>query len=207
MKLADIKGTYDAIFSLGDLCGPSIQLEKHKLRPYSGVLDWMGSHQLSDVNRLLRNRFEGFMQLPNLNVLGYASQKIFLVVDEAYNVASNHDFFVARNTPDHLATYPEVKAKYDRRVARFLEKTTTCSHLLFIRTGGTLEEVRELHAVLSGLVTHHFTILFVEHTKVTGIVETEWPLPSVCSIQLPDNDVLFGNDLLWAQILQGIYLK
>ncbi|MCY9694370.1 DUF1796 family putative cysteine peptidase [Paenibacillus alginolyticus] len=206
MRLADIKGSYDAILSLGDLCAPSIQLEKHKLRPYSGVLDWMGSHNLSDVNRLLRNRFHGFMELANLKVIGHASEKIFLVVDEAYNIASNHDFYVARNKASHLSTYPEVKAKYDRRVARFIEKTSTCKKILFIRTGGTPDQVVELQSVLSELVKHDFNVLFVEHTNVSGIVETHWPIPKVCSIQLPNHNFLFGNDHLWSQILHDIHL-
>ncbi|NGY80941.1 hypothetical protein F6Y03_01655 [Bacillus megaterium] len=32
-----------------------------KLRPCSGVLDWMTSPSLTDVNRLLTNRFQNFL--------------------------------------------------------------------------------------------------------------------------------------------------
>jgi hypothetical protein len=39
MKLVDVKGTYNAIFSLGDLCLTAIQLEKNNLRPFSGMLE------------------------------------------------------------------------------------------------------------------------------------------------------------------------
>ncbi|EHL78862.1 DUF1796 family putative cysteine peptidase [Bacillus smithii] len=46
MSLEDIKGTYDSVFSLGDLCLTSIQLKKNNLRPFSGVLDWMASPSL-----------------------------------------------------------------------------------------------------------------------------------------------------------------
>ncbi|WP_081752173.1 DUF1796 family putative cysteine peptidase [Paenibacillus sp. 1-18] len=34
-------GDYDAVFSLGGHCLPSIQLDKNGMRPYAGPLDWM----------------------------------------------------------------------------------------------------------------------------------------------------------------------
>jgi hypothetical protein len=118
MRLQELKGSYDAIFSLGDLCLSSIQLQNNNLRPYSGVLDWMASPKLSDVNRLLKNRFIGFMDLPNLRIIGYADDNI-CVSDEAYHFVSNHDFEVGPNTLTHLGTYPEVREKFDRRLNVF----------------------------------------------------------------------------------------
>lgn len=61
MKLQDIKGSYNAIYSLGDLCLASIQLKQNNLRTFAGVLDWAGSPILPDVTRLLQNRFAGLM--------------------------------------------------------------------------------------------------------------------------------------------------
>jgi len=136
LKIAGIKGEYDGIFSLGELCYISILLEKNGIRPYSGVLDWMGSYGLSNVNRLLRNRFEGFMDRHQIECIGTAGEKLYLVKDKTYDILSNHDFFIAQNDPKLLEAYPSVKAKYDRRVARFLEKVDTSKRLLLSAAAG-----------------------------------------------------------------------
>jgi hypothetical protein len=207
MNLEDIKGTYDAIFSLGDLCLASIQLRKNNLRPFAGVLDWMGSPSLSNVNRLLRNRFVGFMDLPNLRIIGYANEKFICVSDDAYHIVSNHDFEADKNTLSHLATYPEVKEKFDRRIQRFLEKIATSQRVLFVRTEGTFEEVLELESILSEMVKNDFRILLVNHSSVGGIVEKDWPLKKVCTVELPDHDKWTANDHYWRTILDGIHIR
>ncbi|MCM3197151.1 DUF1796 family putative cysteine peptidase [Priestia megaterium] len=206
MSLENIKGSYDAIFSLGDLCLTSIQLEKNNLRPFSGPLDWMASPSLKDVSRLLQNRFSGFMELPNLAVRGYGAVDNFLVIDEAYNIVSNHDFATDKNTLSHLATYPEVKEKFNRRIRRFLEKMNTSQRVLFIRTEGTFEEILELELILSGIVKNDFRILLVNHSSVNGIIEKNWPLKRVCAIELP-NDNIWNNDRYWKMILSEVSLN
>jgi hypothetical protein len=207
MKLQDLTGTYDAIFSLGDLCIASQQLEKNNLRLYSGVLDWMGSPALSNVNRLLKNRFIGFMDLPNLRIIGYGSENKICVADDAYNIVSNHDFEVGKNSLSHLGGYPEVKEKFDRRIRRFLEKVASCQRILFVRTEGDLEETEALTKVLSGLVRKDFRVLLVNHADVEGLVEDDWPLEKVCAVRLPAVNKFTNNDHLWKKLLEGIHIS
>jgi hypothetical protein len=207
MKLSNLKGEYDAIFSLGDLCLASIQLRKLGLRPYAGVIDWMGSPSLSDVNRLLRNRFAGFMELQNLSIIGYATEQFICVIDNAYNIVSNHDFSTDKNTLTYLTTYPEVKEKFERRIRRFLEKMETCKRVLFVRTEGTYEEAAELQEVLSSLVKRDFRVLLINHTDVEGIVEDNWSLKKVCAVQFPNKDKWYSNDDYWNAVFDGIRLK
>lgn len=205
MDLAQLKGKYDAIFSLGDLCLGSIQLKKNNLRPYSGVLDWMASPQLSDINRLLENRFVGFMDYENLRIIGYADDCI-CVADDGYNIVSNHDFGRDKNTLQYLGSYDEVMQKYERRIQRFLSKMKTAKRILFVRTEGTLGDAADLQDILSKLVKHDFSILLINHTPVTGIVEKNWPLEKVCSIEFPNTDKWEGNHELWEEVLSGIRL-
>lgn len=207
VRLQDLKGTYDIIFSLGDLCIASLKLRQNNLRPYAGVLDWMATPSLSDVNRLLKNRFIGFMDLPNLRIIGYAGEHYICVSDDAYHFVSNHDFEVGKNSLSHLGSYPEVREKFDRRIRRFLEKTATCQRILFIRTEGDLEEAKKLEKVLSGLVKHDFRVLLVNHTDVNGLVEDNWPLKKVCAIQLPAGNKFTANDHIWAELLKDIHIK
>ncbi len=204
MKLADLKGAYSAVYSLGDLCVAAIQLEKNGLRPLAGPLDWMSSPDLSDVNRLLANRFAGFMDYSHLAVEGKASERLYLVKETAYNIYSNHDFFTHNNFPPHLAAYPEVKAKYDRRVERFLQKAASGKRILFIRTGGTREQAAELEAVLSRFVVHDFRVLLVNHTAVGGLIEERIPLRRICAVQIPDAEIWKGNDRIWSELLRDM---
>lgn len=208
MKLKELKGSYNAIFSLGDLCLAAIQLEKNNLRPFAGVFDWMASYNLPDVNRALINRFDKFMEYRNLQVIGNASDKLFLVADTEYNFISNHDFYTHSNFPPHLAAYPEIKEKYDRRIKRFLEKMETAENILFIRTEGTLEQATELERILKGLVKHKFKVLMVHHVLgETSLVDEEWPLEHVCSVRMPDDERWEGNNELWTRILQNVSFK
>ena len=206
MDLSQLKGEYDAIFSLGDLCLASIQLKKHKLRPYSGVLDWMASPDLSKLNELLENRFIGFFEYDNLRVIGYADTFI-CVSDDGYDLVSNHDFDGEKNTLTYLGSYPEVMEKYERRIQRFLSEMDNAKRILFVRTEGTLEDAAVLQDVLSRIVKHDFSILLINHTYVQGIVEKSWPLEKVCSIEFPNKDKWEGNHDLWEEVLSGIHLR
>lgn len=206
MDLSQLKGEYDAIFSLGDLCLASIQLKKHNLRPYSGVLDWMASVELSKVNELLENRFLDFLEYDNLRVIGYADTFI-CVSDDGYNLVSNHDFDGEKNTLTYLGGYAEVMEKYERRIQRFLSEMNNAKRILFVRTEGTLEDAAVLQDVLSRLVKHDFSVLLINHTYVQGIVEKSWPLEKVCSIEFPNKDKWEGNHDLWREVLSGIRLR
>jgi len=206
LNLSQLKGEYDAIFSLGDLCLASIQLKKHNLRPYSGVLDWMASIDLSQVNELLENRFIGFLEYDNLRVIGYADDFI-CVSDDGYNLVSNHDFDGEKNTLNYLGGYAEVMEKYERRIQRFLSEMENAKRILFVRTEGTLEDAAVLQDVLSRIVKHDFSILLINHTYVPGIVEKSWPLDKVCSIEFPNIDKWEGNHDLWKEVLSGIRLR
>ncbi len=208
MRIADIKGKYDDIFSLGQLCYISIQLEKNGLRPYSGVLDWVGSPNLSSVNRLLLNRFQGFMDRHQMECIGTAGDKLYLVQDKLYDIYSNHDFFVAQNDPKLLEAYPSVKTKYDRRVARFLEKVDTAERLLFVRSGGTYEEAKELLEILDDLVRNDYVLLFLDPGQADEIEENDWPLERVCSVNVPHVDKLWNDsDHIWKELFAGIELQ
>lgn len=206
LKLAELKGTYHAIFSLGDLCLTSIELEKNGLRPYAGPIDWMASYHLPDISSLLRNRFAGFMDYNHLEVVDKASESLYLVRENYYNVYSNHDFFTHNNFPPHLAAYPDIKAKYDRRVSRFLEKMATSQKILFIRTGGTIEQAAELEAALNDLVVHDFSVLLIKHEAVSSPTEVPCSLEKVCVLQFPNEDIWNGNEHWWSNLLSEIHL-
>ncbi|WP_159881064.1 DUF1796 family putative cysteine peptidase [Paenibacillus puerhi] len=207
MKVSELSGPYDAIFSLGQNCMPAIQLEKNGLRPFAGVLDWMMSDTLSDVNRLLLSRFDPFMELPDLRVVS-AGYKNYMVKDERNNVVSVHDFPLSKNTEHHLATYDEFKEKLNRRITRFYDKASTSRRTLFIRLLGTYEEVLQLQTILRGIVAHDFTLLVVNYSEVTGLVECDWGIDDVCVVEIPSAELWnYRSDPYWQHLFKGIALR
>jgi len=201
-----IKGGYDAVFSLGDLCLGAIQMKKNNLRPFSGPLDWMGTPLLTSVIQLFEKRFSDFMLLENLRIVGYATDKMLLVSDDRNLVMSNHDFDTANNSLNQLTAYPSVKEKLDRRVNRLLDRLMTAQRILFVRTNATLEDTAELQRVLRSIIANDFRILVVNHGPVSGIVEKHWPIDDVYSVELPDGEIWEGNNALWAQLFQDVHL-
>ena len=70
---------------------------------------------------MLRNRFEGMLVYSNLLMVNQASEELYNIWDQEYDLYLNHDFYVHNNFPPDLLGYPDVKVKYDRRIARFLQ--------------------------------------------------------------------------------------
>lgn len=207
MKLADLYGEYDATISLGELCLTAIQLRSNGLRTFSGVLDWVGSPSLTCVNAMLKDRFAGYLDRGNLRYLDIYGPELYHVFEERYRITLNHDFYIHLNDPEHLEDYPNIKTKYDRRIARVLDYAASGKKLLFVRTGGTYEEVEQLQEVLSGLVKGEFNVLFVNPSEAFGIVENEWPLSRVCSVDMPPMEQLWQDYAIWKKLLRGIRLR
>lgn len=206
MLLSEIQGSYHSIMSLGFNCTPSIQLEANRIRPFSGVLDWMVSANLTDVSRLMRNRFSGFFELSNLlQIDNIPNENNYIVHDVYYNMVSNHDFARGPYYSSFADTYWEVKEKFNRRIARVLHRMATDPKLLFVRLQGTYEEAVELQSVLMEQVAHDFRILLVNYTQTPAIVDLQWPLEKVCSVELPAFDMFSSSyDPNWNVLLQGI---
>ncbi|MEC3034154.1 papain-like cysteine peptidase, partial [Bacillus thuringiensis] len=201
MNLDDIQKSYGVIVSLGGLCQVTNQIKRHHLRTFSGPLDWFYYPSLSDVNRLLQNRFEKFMKLENMVIEGsesygliesefdnqtkWAERITYCIKDTYYNCFSMHDFPID-SEKDWKSTYPSFKAKLDTRINRFLEKINSSESILFIRIWGNRDEAVELKNVLSEITNKDFNILIVNFKEdISNIVEQNWGISRVCSIELP----------------------
>ncbi|KAB7671189.1 DUF1796 family putative cysteine peptidase [Bacillus sp. B1-b2] len=209
MSISEIKGSYDAIFSLGDLCLAGIQLRKLNLRPFAGPLDWMSSPSLVSVNKLLENRFEGFMLKENLLATGYSTgidsiEKYLVVHDQAYGIVSSHDFKADQNTLENLITYPEVKRKLDRRSERLLHYLETGKKILFVRTEASFADTLKLEEILTDLVKNEFHILIINHTDVDTMKEKNWPITHVSVVEFPKHDKWNNNDDLWKELFSEV---
>ena len=223
MNLDDIQKSYGVIVSLGGLCQVTNQIKRHHLRTFSGPLDWFYYPSLSDVNRLLQNRFKKFMKLENMiiegsesygliesefdNQIKWAERITYCIKDTYYNCFSMHDFPI-NSEKDLKSTYPSFKAKLDTRINRFLEKINSSESILFIRIWGNRDEAVELQNVLSKITNKDFNILIVNFKEgISNIVEQNWGISRVCSIELPRyQDRWEGDDSDWNYILNKITL-
>ncbi|KAB2335692.1 DUF1796 family putative cysteine peptidase [Bacillus mesophilum] len=206
MRFQQIKGEYDAAFSLGHLCLASMQLRKFQLRPFSGVLDWVGSPNLSNINSLISNDFKDFLNFQHLQPVKYLSSTDLYVWDSYYDIGFNHDFKTDQNSLEQLGGYDTVKEKYDRRIARFNEKLETGKRILFIRTEGNKEEIEVLQQILAQKCSGDFELLVVNHQPVQSMSEHFWNIPNVTVAEMPNDEIWDGNDAYWAELFDGVTL-
>lgn len=206
MKLADIKGEYNQIFSLGENCIPALKLRKFNLRQQAGPFDWVGTPNLFKIIILFQSNFADFLKEENLEPLQYVNEDDILVHDKLYNIGFNHDFKKDVNTLEHLGSLPQVQEKYQKRINRFMEALSASPNLLFIRTEATLEGATELNNELSQLVKNSYRLLIVNHAPVKEIIEQDWGISNVCVLELPNDEIWDGNDHLWQSIFEGITL-
>lgn len=210
-----IKGSYDVIYSLGGACWPAIHLKRHGLRNFSGPLDWYLSPSLSDVNRLLKNKFKGFMELKNMHLMDKTnilynedvpqpSIKSYLVKDNYYNIVSVHDFPIIKNRRWDW-DYSSYREKVDRRINRFLKDIATSKSILFIRLGANYDQAVELQSILSKMVKGHFIILILQSVnELTDVLEINWNIKDVYAFEVPNN---IRQNVTWDFILKGITLN
>ena len=115
---------YKNYISLGYFCDVAQDLEKLGLRSFSSPFDW-GISSLPGVIEAIDNGFDGFMARENLSQ-SVNNKDHYL--DDRYGFYSFHDF--SKYVPLD-EQYDEVREKYQRRIARFLEKIKEPT--LFIR--------------------------------------------------------------------------
>lgn len=115
---------FENFISLGYFCEVASDLEKLGLRNTSSPFDWCITDLKMNI-RLIDNKFNNFMNYENLK---QSCQNRNIYMDTVYKDFFFHDFSKYKSLDSQ---YPKVKAKYNRRIQRFLtniEKPT-----LFIR--------------------------------------------------------------------------
>jgi hypothetical protein len=212
--LEEIKGSYDTIVSLGSSCEPAAHLRRKGLRTFSSPLDWVVSLSLSDVNRLLSSRFQGYMELPNMAPIEgndvfvdnevVKPMKSYFIKDYYYNVISVHDFPVLEGQ-EWSYVYPGFKDKINMRSQRLLDQLSISRKALFIRWGSTPDEALQLQSVLSTLTGGIFHILIVNGVDgLESVVDNAWGQPGITSLSIPNRA---GDHVTWDYILDGIILE
>ncbi|PEI56664.1 DUF1796 family putative cysteine peptidase [Priestia aryabhattai] len=228
INLQDIKGSYNLVAGLGSWCGPALYSERHGLRRHSFPLDWMQSPFLPDVNILLRNKFQGFMEVENIiekDILanyvddnGYPifksgtseSIRAHYVTDIKYNIDSVHDFPMVPNQ-DWSVQYPPYKIRLDHRIQTFLNQIAQSQRTLFIRyewMPTSYEDVINLKSILTDMTNGNFNLLLVETVdeELPGVKDMNFGTPEdkICWVQVSRDNCT--NTSVWNDLLSVITL-
>lgn len=128
---------YDFVCSIGHYCATAMYLKRHHLRQMSGPLDWVGRGEngFETHLRLISTDFEGFLRKEALVV--YRNQHLAGVDDmkHDYYLDSGTGMYVFHDFPSGVPldeSYPEVRRKYDRRIARFYATVKASKRTLFV---------------------------------------------------------------------------
>lgn len=194
------RGTYHAYISLGAMCQTAHQLNRLKLRKFSGPLDWFISFSSPKLSQLLNARFNGFMESNHLRLINIVDNH-YVLRDMKYQIDSYHDFPIPYN-PNQL--YPQFKDKLDRRMSRFL-KTIKNGPVCFVRTQTSSSEARLLEQTLYDISHKDFRMLIVNFHNQSGkgVIYEDWGLQRVSSVTIPSGRDWRGSNHHWDLIMKG----
>ena len=126
---------FDFVFSIGEDCGCAMNLRRFGLRIMSSPFDWVNSASFGTRIDLLCKAFDGFCdreslvfepQNPNVTPFVAHHDTYF---DKRFGFRFIHDF--DKDVPLD-ESYPRVREKYDRRIARTLGKIRQSRHVLAV---------------------------------------------------------------------------
>ena len=123
--------SYDLAFSLGFSCGASTALRVAGLQHASYPLDWVGSPGVVASARAIAADFSGWLERDDLRLYdirrGALNKHVYLNSRTGFGFPHDFSSFVGFDE-----AYPEVCAKYDRRIARFCEIAGKAKRLLAV---------------------------------------------------------------------------
>ena len=127
-----MKKEYDFAFSLGFSCACSESLRAEGLQFESCPFDWVGVTDVLQTARLVANGFEGWLERDDLDlwdvrITGGFVTRVYR--NRKTGIGFVHEF---SNDAGLDAAYPAVKAKFDRRIPRFMERLRRSRRVLAV---------------------------------------------------------------------------
>ena len=124
------KKSYDLIFSIGEACSCTQSLRDSKLQVFSYPLDWLFGSNFEGRMSILLNDFERFIDKDDLKYSFYTPSIKCDAYENTFNgIVFNHDFL---KRVEFNEMYKQVKAKYDRRIARLLSQIRRAKSILIV---------------------------------------------------------------------------
>lgn len=134
-----MKKRFDAIISIGNLCASTENLRKCQLQFYTYPIDWVAGGDVIHRTKLILNGCENLIQLETLekfaeNTLSRVPKHV--CKNTANQMVFNHDFPLHQTIEE---SFPAVKAKYDRRIARLQKHMAESDSILFVWLDSIIE--------------------------------------------------------------------
>ena len=159
---------YDVIFSLGSACLCSQTLRKLHLQFCSYPLDWITGDDFSNRIDLLASGFKDFFNKEDFALHPeWKETKTDVYKNKRTGIIFPHDF--PRNIPLE-SSYPDVKAKYDRRISRLIGNIEKNDRILIVyidkpakeQNAVSDETLKNGHArIVSRFPEKHIDLLYV----------------------------------------------
>lgn len=130
-----MKTVYDLVCPLGQFCGVAFYCRRFFLRSMSQPFDWINGTEVDLVRYVetVENDFASFCRKDALSYLMSGDDAV-VYRDAGTGLVLSHDFKTNTTFDD---AYPRVRAKYDRRIARFYAKIRESKNVLFIHIAKT----------------------------------------------------------------------
>lgn len=129
-----VKRKYDLVFGLGNACSATQTLRDADLQFLSFPFDWVilsGADDLARRVATIADGFRGWFERKDLERIGvYEAGRKDIYRNNATGTIFNHEFFIGDDLDE---TFPAVRAKYDRRIARFLDLIRASKSMLVLR--------------------------------------------------------------------------
>ena len=212
--------TYDRVWSLGQWCVTALLLKKAGLRSASGPVDWNGPVPgiVNDVALYVGHvltRFANFFRKENLRRVGENAAEGKIHYDDiAGGLNSRHDFGVQEPFD---AAYARARAKYDRRIARFLAQLEVPGKYLFVHCLG--EGRADRTATLAAWArfrtrypASRLDLLVFETEPRAAVLRWDRPVEGVSFVtgdfyDPTRHDAVIGNERLFLSVLRKVGVR
>lgn len=142
-----MKRKFDLIFSIGTRCFTSLLLRQNNLQVASFPFDWLAYVQYKQALEFLTNNFENFLNKEDLELYTESFNPFhYNYLNKRTGIMFGHDFPV---NEDFDKQFEIVKAKYQKRSSRLLEKIFKSKKVLLVFQSEETTPPRKIQQIIA----------------------------------------------------------
>jgi hypothetical protein len=192
---------FDKVLSVGHACDTAFQIRRHFVQTEAYPFDWLTT-PLTGLAALIEHDFAGFLDEGNLTPAGKYLR------DTKYEVRFLHEFPDPTRFKENLA---EVRAKYQRRIRRWLSVMKPGASVLFVRSEQFVNAANvneeKARALLKLLQTKYKAVkihLLVQNPPPAGIPEIVEDNLWLLQLKVPEPWIWSGDDAAWSEMFRRV---
>jgi hypothetical protein len=174
------------IISLGIDCSIAYQMNKHNKKYILSPFDWIYCEKLSDIIKLIDNRFINFTNIDNYNLVPVKQNTFFglnnvLEINKQSHFIMKHKYYKIR-LPHELETLDDIP-KFQIKYSKLIDDFYKCDNITFVRLGKT-NDIKYLNE-LNNVLEKYFDNFDVRFVDISGYDTISWQKD-----ELPWNEIL-----------------